>query len=735
MTIARRHGPLELEGVRAPTLDAFRREFAPALAEQRLVVADLSLGAWQSHQAATETAAQLGVELASAEPAEPDPLAERSFAGVIGAFIDLEGEGDTSTLAALAHAERVADAAGDGTVFGVFAPRFGLGWEREDALFVRFLAQARADRSGRLVVVAGDGSPSLPAGWRLRWEADSGATAVPARPRLVGLVPGTVSREAAAALALVETPEPEDSLPLAAGRVLVAPETRRDPRDVSRFEYDKLALATRPGGWLHAYAQVHGNNFYVDPWFLWAQAYREVERRGYGVALRLADRAAECAREPLQQGVVQSLAQGVRIAAQRFEEAAPAPEPPPGLPAGVRAFLLEAKGWALTLTDEPEQADSYFAEAGTLHETIGEAGLEHLYLLNIWALNRLKLGDAAGALALEREIEEGHGRFPERDRRLEYVNSINIARLARRRHDHDEAAEYYGRAFATTLGARSEGDRIYTNVCLARLDEDRGRADEARAAWTRAALHWAAAAAPEALASRVASAIVERKVAPGEVDPDEISTALEARLLAAGATAAAEPPAFVQADRLPAGACEAAILGDGWSVVAASAELRVALESDAFTRLRRALAGIVAAAGVALPRTIAVDDVFGTEMPVTVAQLVALALRLEVPTLVAHGRTLELDAETRSRLERELRVRLGPAVDAVRESVLFRRYLAPRPLSDEERRVIDTASAPTTVGRLKVLRELERSRVVELELPEEAVRAAGLLPADALVAR
>lgn len=768
--IARRVGPVALDGVEARTLEAFCRAFALEVANGRLAVADLSLGAWQSHQVATEFSSQLGLDLPVAADVEPTPaaIAERSFADVIGAFIDVEGRGDATTLVALERAMSIARV-GRERVFAVVAPRFGLTWEREDVLLVRFLTQALAGHAGRVVVVGVDPQPPVPTDWHMSWSSQSGPSEGGGERQgsLLGLVPGIVSLELAQAVSLVEAPSPERLLALDYGYHFIAPEARRDPRGVSRFEYDKLALATRPGGWTHAYAQLHGNNFFVDPWFLWGQAYREVEGGGYSLALRLAERAAECARDPLQLGVVQSLAQGVRIASHRFVEASHAPEPPPGVPPAIRGFLLEAKGWALAMIDEPDLAEPYLQEARALSEQTGTADREYLYLLNISALNRLKLDDADSALAFEKEIEAAQAGSSHRDWRLQYVNSLNIARLARRRGAYEEAEGYYRRAFEGTLGSRSDGDRIYANVCLARVDEDRGEVAGAFRGWMRAALHWVAAAAPEAVASRVATAIVERNVAPGETDPEEISAAFEARLArAARAMGFSDPPAqetapvFVHVDRVEAPTLDAAVLGDGWSVLTTEHQARPALQSDELVRLGRLLRDLIDAACpvdvLRRTRSIVIDDCFGTEVPTTLAQLMALAVRLRIEAVVAHGQTIELDRETRARLERDLRVRLGPAVDEVlrdddRVVVTFKRYLSPRLLSEDEVQIIGLLSLPQTVAQigervldgelpharlLELVRVLELSRVVTLELPSDSLRRAGLLVAmDGHVAR
>jgi tetratricopeptide (TPR) repeat protein len=701
---------------------------------------------------------------------EPDSPPELSFADVIGGFIDAEGRGDTATLTALDLVSRITSSAlGDVRVLAVIVPRFGLPWEREDLLFVRFLAQALTGETQRVVLVwTGPEEPSLPADWTVSWTEEHPEAPSQVRPSLAGLIPGVLDDDALAALSLVEPVAPGACLPLPRGHLLVAPESRRDPRLVSRFDYDKLALVTRPAGRLHTYALFHGNNFYVDPWALWAQARQELEGGGYGVALRLAARAQECARDPMQLGVLQSLAQGIRIASQRFAEAAASPDPSPAVPDGLRSFLLQAKGWALVMSDDPVGAEPYFQGAHALLDRGQRADREYLYLLNIWALNRFKLDDLEGALALEREIEARHARLPRRDWRLEYVNSINIARICRRQGAYETAEHYYLGAFATTQGARTEGDGLYTNVCFARLNEAWGRSAEPFAHWMRAALHWVSSSVPEALGSRVATTIVSRKVAPDKPDPEEVSEAIESALAASAraaglAEAAAaieaanrsgEPPVFVRADRfaedLEPGAVDCAVLGSGWSVLSSRMPSPVQLQSPRYRRLRSTLLDLIRldCPGDLLRGAITfiVDDSCGTEMPTTLRELVELSLRRRLRSLVVNGKLLEINDETRARLERKLRVRIGHAVEGVRRKgpevwVTFKRYLAPRLLSDQEARILERLNVPVVVDELgeqlfggdvarahflPLLRSMERSRLVNLEVPGELVKQAPL---------
>src|SRR6185312_12520006 len=94
------------------------------------------------------------------------------------------------------------------------------------------------------------------------------------------------------------------------------------------------------------------------------------------------------------------------------------------------------------------------------------------------------------ALIFWEEIEAYQAEQVHQDWQIVYVTSMNVGCMQRRRGDYAEAERYYRRAFATTLGARSHSDAIYSYVCLARLHGLRGQNAEALLGWIHACLHW-----------------------------------------------------------------------------------------------------------------------------------------------------------------------------------------------------------------------------------------------------
>jgi hypothetical protein len=765
-SITRDPGPVVLDGIRAPTLAALRSALAALGAEVMPIVADLSLGAWRSHQAACEFCIQLG--LGSPLRAQPVPKATTTGAAppshgdLVGIRIDAESRGDRTLLDALDLATRVVAAAGDGPArtFLVFTPRYGLAWEAENSAFLRFLAQGLRGSAHRLLLVAaGPEDPILPAGLSADWGTAGDTAPAAASKSLLGLVPGIVEPDVAAALDAAPLRDAGLLLPLAGGCLLVAPECRRPPSQVSRLEYDKLARAARSFDWLESYAQVCGNNFYVDPAFLSAAAKQRVAEGGTGIALRLLERAVACASSPMDQGVFLAQLQGQRITLLRYQELAAAPDPSPAIWPGLRAILLESKAWGLTMLNEAERARAYFLEARRLLEA-NRYNREYLYLLNISALNELKLGDAAGALALEQEIEATLAQQGRHDWHLEFINSVNLARLYRRSRHFDEAEVYYRRAFATTLGIRTENDTLYLNVYLARLHMERGWAAEAFIDWLRTALHWVSNSVPEALGGRLAGAILNRKLAPGEALPEAISAALLA-LLQESAQAAGRPavqaalagdfdtlpaPVFARSDRsaedLPPQAAACAIGAPGWSILTTDTPAPEQFRGPNYRRLRACLYALLQALApvpeLANRDAILVDDRLGHEMAQTRAELLDTCVRLAVPRMIFDGEVTELDAAARARLEDEAQVRLGSGVarvdfDGPAAVVTFKRYRPPLTLPAEESailRLLQDRDSPVALAHLsqetppdqvrRLVRALERARVLNLSIPENA---------------
>lgn len=765
MDFTRDPGPLVLPGFLAQTSETLQFEIKRAGLEASWVAADLSLGAWRGHQVALEFCSQLGidlprVEVSAREKAREDRNIEIAYADIVGEFIDAEALGDLSTIASLQFASRIRETVlrGIPRVFLVIAPRYGLPWEGENILFIRLFAQAlKGTRSVLVLIATGESDPEIPPDWMVTWRGSRQASPAIARDDIVGLIPGVVCSDLVDTLQAAGLVKRGDLIPLAMDHWLVAPERRRTPTAVSRLEFDRLGGLASGHRWLDAYAQYYGNNLYVEPWLLYAEAQRRFAEGGSGITLRLMERAITQVRVGLDWGILQAYAQGLRVALHRFGEAAEIVDPPAALSVELRVFLLQCKGWGLVMMDEVSLAEECFRQARELTDTGSRDRREYLYLLNISALCRLKAGEVESALALEKEIEERRARLLAADRRLHYVNSINIARIHRSRGELDEASRYFRDAFSTTLGARSESDAVHANVVMARLHTASGKHAKAFTCWMRAAIHWAASDAPEALGGRLARHILGKALQPGANLPEAIAGSLASSVHSAAAASGLADvlrnvptlgsneglaPTFVRAEsarrRRSDAPIDCALLNSGVSVFGMRASLSPQVIGENSMRLKALLYELLEA--LAPPRfltgirTIVVDDLHGREMPATPDELIAACVRLGVRDVAIEGGVMSLSRDERKRIERSLRAHVGCAVENVafddgRASVFFKRYFHPIVLTLEESGLLSLAVNGQKVDEilnryeetasrdhvLEMLRALEQKRVVNLD--------------------
>ena len=755
-TFSRDPGTLALMGIEAAGLCSLIAGLADARFERRIIAADLSLGAWRSHQVASEFGVQLGLGAGTPGHTIEDrgcPLQSR-----VGWRIDADIQGDRVTLEALRLANDLAATVLDRApiTFCVLAPRYSLQWECGDILFLRFFAQALKSTPHRLVLAAPVGEPpEVPADWCVTW---SRAPLAGSADREMGaegmaaLVPGTITPPVASALQLSDSPS---LLKLPGGCFLVAPESRREFRCVARERYDELGAKTGQIRWLGAYAGCHGTVETANPWLLWQQARDEFDAGGFGIASRILSRAITLARTATERCIFQLLNQSARIASAQFREAAECPEPNNAIPAELHGWLCFTKGWALTMLGQSSDAEPLLQRARELLRN-ADGSEEYLYLLNICALNRLKLEDRRGALAIEQQIRSILDRADGGISQLKYINSINLARLHRIMKEHDLAEYYYREAFGTCVGVRSDADLIYMNVCEARLHEDRGGPAEAYTAWLRATLYWISSPAPEALGRRVVAAILgPEKWAPGNAI-DSVAAALISHLAAAASAAQmgaeisaianpdpARAPTFARSERITEfdqrGPWQALLVAKRW-LLGSEAELPPTIASGTNRRLRSVLLGLVSIGGNRTAcrnvHTLIVDDQLGRDLPSSDSELLAVCLRLNLPALVVNGQVLYLDEVARQRLESFLRVRICTAVRQVQsdqEGVLvqFRRYRGPQRVTDAAGEVLTKlAAADLTIAECRALsglsesvislvRSLERDRIVEIHLPAD----------------
>ena len=606
-------------------------------------MADLSLGTGDGaqHREADRGAARIALPIDPELQRRPLTRGVRSYADAIAHGIDAESVGNRIVDGALRFARSFEKS--PMTLF-VILPRAGAAMADEDLLLLGFLVRQSVDV--RFVCCEGE-PPPPPDGWTVEW--DDGPRAAERLPPSVlsPLWPGVVypvTRELdpeAVADALVE---------FGGAASVVAPERRRALGEISKLQWDRLALrARRTDPDVAAFAQFHGNNVYVDRETLCERAWSHFDEGGIGLALRYLGRVQDCAKSAEENAAAQAQAQGMRIAQLHFEDVAREPEPPAHIDRELRAFLLQAKGWGCVQIGAAEEARPLLDQAAQLIANGGTGKREALYLLNIRALAEFRCDHPEEALRLEQVIESELGTLEEPDRPLSYVNAINQARLYKFQRDYPRAEAYYARAFATTWGLRSESDRVYTNVCQASLAEASGRPEAALAAWLRAALHWVASSRPEALTWRIARALVPglafRQGLPSEYERvvNETSAALSRKLEEAARACGCAPESpprqasrFASIDDVRGEwSARCAVGGRGWSVLTASGRVDSIDRGAAHRRLQSWLGAFIERAhSVASGDLYLVDARRGREVAVDFHELLEQSVGRHVRDLV-----------------------------------------------------------------------------------------------------
>jgi tetratricopeptide (TPR) repeat protein len=733
-----------------------------------LLAADLSLGAWRHFQVACDLFAQLGLE----DPASR-PLKARRGAPVVpelppsrgvGQLIDRETLGELCVLDAFRLADETVGALKvcKAMTLCVLAGSHGLAWEPADVLFVRFLAQALRPTEHQLLIVAcGRQDPGLPPDWSVTWSevppgSEPATAGDPDSP--LSLVPGVITAELRRRL---DPKGVQALIHLRGGCFLVPPVLRCGLGTAPSERYDQLGRAASGIAFLASYASYWGTDTAISPSSLWEHVRSVFDAGGFGLAIRLLERAMRAARTPRERAVFELLAQGARIRSGQFEDAARIDEPDQRVAPELGGWLWFTKGWGLTLLEKPSEAEMCLERARDLLGGRGESD-EYLYVLNISALNRLKLGDWDGAFEAEQRIRSQLEGIDSGRWQIAYINSLNLARLSRRRGDFEGAERYYREAFSTSYGAWSESDAMHFSVCLARLDEARLRHLDAVRAWARAALYWVSSPVPEAIGSRVMGAVIGSAAPPPSCNLiDQVTVALASHLVANARAAGlpCEPSTLESADRsLPVAFVRSADFAPGqggsdiWHahrvaghlVFGIAAEVAPVLDAEANRRLRALLASLARPAILRADdpiRTIIVDDRLGCGLPESEAGFLAVCLRLGLRAVSIEGRPAKLDRRALEQLELRLCVRLGSIVSRVSQRgddvvVAFKRYLKPRMLvgtaANLVRLIADGSPAEVrdmlaAAGRnsdLSLLRALERDRIIELFLPEDVSLAA-----------
>jgi tetratricopeptide (TPR) repeat protein len=749
-------------GIYAATLATLQKSIAqhfPRSSTRNTIFADLSLGAWQTHQVATEFCKQMGI-IANFKEVQNLPSLQTfpCYADIIGAGVDAEAMGDRSITTALSLVTQVAIELQQlsSQLFLVIAPRFNLAWEPENIYFLEFLHSALVQSDSQLIIICVDSVTfELPINWSVHWLNQPETSAVSTSSELLRLIPGIVDLDIT-----INIPDQITPLVLLKNHLLIPLELRQDPQQASRFDYDGLGIVTKSRDWLEAYTQVMGNTFYIEPSFLCTQAWKSFAAGSYSLAFRLMERAVFASREPQQQGVFQCQLQGMRIALQHFPEVSKSNDPSPAIPQQLQGFLWQAKAWGLVMTYDNNTATTYLQKA---QQCLGlyENEQEFLYLLNISALNQFRLGNLDQALQMEQEIEVKISQLNNPEYRLVYINSLNLARIYCQQEQFDLAKTYYQKAFATTLGAKTESDLIYANICLAQLNTLQNSSSDAFFCWLRASLHWVSSSIPEAVGARVIRSLIKQPLLLSSPETIEaFSTKLFEYLynsierlsnflnIPTALELDTSPPNFVRAECLNINnaACFFVAGGEGWSVLGSIDSVAIPFNGQAHQQLRALLFYLLQKL---CPRddwlqvqTIAIDNQLGYEMALTLPELINTGLRWQVAQMFWYDQEIQFSGL--AQLTQQSLVSWNEAIShitftAPQPTAFFKRYLPPKPLTFIEQQALAELYQPRSLIELTevlqlsfddcllLVQSLEQVHLIHRSLPNNIYDSARLV--------
>lgn len=644
------------------------------------VVSDLSQGAWKGHWIAHELLQQL--ELSTVTNVQP-LLNEGNYADTVGTLIDNESEGDKNFTLALKNCLQITEALEKQEIRFVLilAPGKGYEWEEENLQLMQLFFNAIKPTHSKIILLCQQDA-AVPAGWTVNFR-----NSVPETQPSTHFFPGIVSSETATRLSL----DGRNSIRLRNGLYAPDPMLRKTPKH-------KETWVSLPH--LHAAFQL---NFSDNPdrTLIEGEATIRFAEGAYGIALRLLSGLLNKTANVLNRETIRSQMQNIRIALMDFESAAKETDPPAGLPDIYTASLSLSKAWGLVMTNQPLIAETYFEKARTFLKE-EEFPRLYLYLLNISALNKLRSGQMEAAFELEKRIEQTLDSQTDRDWHITYVNNINQARLFKKAGDFTVAEQYYHRAFAINYQLKNESDLLYTNFCFAQLEELKGNPERAFIYWLRTCIHWLSNPAPEALAPRVAQAILFKKLSNRKGEVEDISEKLFAALSEScaqiGLLTGSQPesgPVLRFARPETTNAKPALAIGKtGWGMLLSPDATVSVYEGKAYDSLNRSVSDCLK---TLLPtvswtdyRTAITDTLFACELPQNSQELLLLSIRKGVNHLVFENNKFALTENDVIQLPDKIKAFVSPAIRFVSPlenncmKVHFRRYHAPTELNERE---------------------------------------------------
>ena len=446
--------------------------------------------------------------------------------------------------------------------------------------------------------------------------------------------------------------------------------------------------------------------------FLKEQASLRFSEGAYGVSKKLLDFASKHTNNDLDKAIVLSQLQNIRIALLEFKEAAEAVIPELNIPDSSKANLYQSKAWGLVMCNKPQEAEILFQLARE-HFDREAYPRAYFYLLNISALNKLRLGEMKAAFTLEKKIENSLEQMEIPDWHVLYINSINQARLFKKERALDASQAYYKKAFHINDFLRVDSDLVYFNLCMAQLEELKENSYTAFILWLRTCMHWLSMEMPESIAPRVAQAIMKKRLSNKSENINTISNQLLAELkrLAENndykiGTTCKKHIAIKQLEKSDLRP-EWGIGRDGVGFFTSSEEASLNYTSVAYNQLNNVVIDLLQQILPELKNfsTILIDSQYGMEMPTNGKEILLASIRNEVEHLSFNSKSYFLNSENKTQTLMKSNVRVSPAISHItkREGEItchFRRYRKPYTLSQTEKEVIGALTKNSTVEEL-----------------------------------
>ncbi|MCC5905700.1 MAG: hypothetical protein JJU13_05825 [Balneolaceae bacterium] len=718
-TITRTPGSPEFKALYFHSWKQIARDLNITDFKSEVILTDLSQGAWKGHWVAREFQQQLSLrECGYIQPL----LHEENYADIVGRLIDNESEGDKNFNLSLENCIAIRSSLIQQQVSCVMVipPKGDSVWEEENLQFIRLLYHALQNRPVNIVLLLITDSV-IPDGWRLDFLNSSTSMSEPGHGKLP-FYPGIWKEGKVPGIKVGE----DQFVQLKNSFVVPNPGLRSYSRSGEgiKNEWEKESH-------LHAAFQVL---FASEPNFnlVHTEAARRFAEGGYGIALRLLTLLLEKLKNPYEREATRSKIQNIRIALMQFEDAAKEYFITDDLPEIFKASLNQSKAWGLVMCNKPHEAEPYFEVAQKFLDEKEYPRL-YLYLLNISALNKLRIGNLEEAFALEKRIENSLDKQDKRDWHITYINNINQARLYKKAGQLEMSETYYLRAFEVNAYVKNESDLLYSNFCLAQLEELKQNSRRAFIYWLRSCIHWLSNQTPESLAPRVAQAILKKNLSGKKAEVEEISlellNLLQQSVNNLGLMLKSSEQRF-NFIRPGISACKPIYTAGthGWGFCISEKSTARCYSGTNYNQLANLVSDTIRSFLPAIKwnsiHTILSDTQYGEEMPATPEELLLLALRAETP-LIFGRKQYVVTKKDREEARLKMKAGINPAIDFVAKKensyiVFFKRYLPPLQLNIQETEVLERVQSKNSEYSVDgdIWMNLAKKRVVQLYMDE-----------------